>query len=185
MRTLAVIGCALGLAACGPAEQPPAAPVPVPEAPVAAAPAPALVAACTAADLQLAVTGQDAGAGNRYTTLALTNTGAAPCTLQGYPEIALLGVDGQPRAPFRFEPSPVSADISPVTLQPGGQAWFDLHTTAVAGEIPGETEPCPAVTTVRAVIGGANVETPLELTPCNQRARVTPVRGTAELVAPQ
>ena len=39
--------------------------------------------------------------------------------------------------------------------------------------------------TVRAIVGGANIDAPTALTPCNQRARLTPVRGAPELPATQ
>lgn len=177
---------ALALAACGQpsVETPPtASPAPQEQAPPEASEAAG--ASCTGASLSLAVTAQDAGAGSRFATLAFTNTGAAVCTLEGYPEIALLGADGQPRSPFRIEQTPATTDVAPVTLPPGGQAWFDLVTTAVAGEVPGETEPCPAATAVRAVIGGAKVDAPIQLNPCNQRARVSTIRATAEPAPPQ
>ncbi len=136
--------------------------------------------ACGAATLSLEVVAQDAGAGSRFATLAFTNTGTTACVLDGYPDIALLDTAGQPRTPFRIEQTPVTTDLAPVTLSPGVQAWFDLVTTAVAGEVPGEKEPCPATTAVRAIIAGANVDAPIELNPCNQRARVSTIRATAE-----
>jgi hypothetical protein len=188
MRLVASFACALALAACGgdpPSETAAPTAPPAPALPPVATTGPLQPAACGGADLSLAVSAQDAGAGNRIATLAFTNTGAAACTLQGYPDIALLAEDGQPRSPFRFEQSPAASDISAVMLQPGGQAWFDLATTAVAGEIPGETEPCAPVTAVRASMGGASVDAPIKLNPCNQRARVTPVRATAQLATPQ
>ena len=139
MRSIVPLAMILSLAACGgqPTEAP--APATVAAAPEAApTPAPATAGgACVGTSLALEVTAQDAGAGSRFATLALRNTGPTACTLQGYQDLQLIGADGQPRSPFRFEQKPDGADIAPVTLKPNGQAWFDMRTTAVAGEVPG------------------------------------------------
>ena len=147
--------------------------------------------ACRADVLSLEVTGHDAGAGNRFTTLAFRNDGTTACTLQGYPGLALVGANGQPRAPFRFEQAPEpyytpTQTPAVVTLEPGGRAWFDLRTTAVAGEVAGETEPCPAVTAIRAEPPGeaGAVQAAVQLNPCNQRARVSPFRPTEDSSPP-
>ncbi len=186
MRSIIPLALILSLAACG-GEAPVATPAPEVAAQSAPAPAPEPVAggACAASSLALSVVSQDAGAGSRFATLAVRNTGATGCTLQSYPDLALIGADGQPRAPFRFEQSSGPGDASPLTLAPGGEVWFDMRTTAVAGEVPGETEPCPEVMAVRLMTGGANVDAPIQLNPCNQRASVTSVRTTLELPAPQ
>lgn len=186
MRSIAPLAMILSLAACSgqPTEAP--APAAVAAAPEAAPPPEAVSGAgCAASSLALSVVSQDAGAGSRFATLAVRNTGATGCTPQSYPDLALIGADGQPRAPFRFEQSSGPGDASPLTLEPGGEVWFDMRTTAVAGEVPGETEPCPEVTAVRLMSGGASVDAPIQLNPCNQRASVTSIRTTLELPAPQ
>ena len=159
--------------------------VPAPGTPTAAS------NACQPGALSLEVTGGDAGAGNRYTTLAFRNDGTAACTMEGYPSLVLVGGDGQPRTPFRIsqETGPYYSDgRAPVvvTLEPGGRAWFELHTTAVAGEVAGETEPCPLVTAVRAGPPGAGpaAQAALELNPCNQRGSVSPLRPVEDSSPP-
>lgn len=183
MRLILPLAMLVSLAACGapPAETPAPEAAITPEA--APTPAPALVAGapCAGPSLALELVETDAGAGSRYATLALRNTGTVACTLQGYPDLALLSADGQPRSPFRFEQTPGAGDPAPVTLEPNGQAWFDMRTTVIAGEVSGEPEPCPATTAVRVIAGGANIDVPLPLNPCNQRASITPFRATAEI----
>lgn len=184
MRSILPFAVLVSLAACGgpPAE------TPAPDATVAAeiapppTPAPMAGAPCTGSSLALDLTAQDAGAGNRFATLALRNTSTVSCTLRGYPDIQLIGEHGQARTPFAINPTP-GADPALVTLEPNGQAWFDLRTTAVAGEVPGETEPCPATKAIRFMAGGSSAETALPLNPCNQRASVTAIRATAEIPA--
>lgn len=166
------------------APEPPAATTPaVADAP--AAPAATGEQPCAGPALSLHVVSADAAAGSRFNVLAFTNEGTSACILNGYPGVTMIGTNGQARAPFRIIQDPglyygESASIEPVRLQPSGSAYFDLVTTAVAGEVPGETEPCPAVVAVRASPPGdsGSVQTPLALNPCNQRARVTPFRPT-------
>lgn len=146
---------------------------------------------CASAGLALDVVSTEAGAGSRYTVLAFTNTGASACSLEGYPGLSLLGEDGAARGDLRVDQSlgPYYAEAGRpdrVVLFPGGRAFFDLISTAVAGEIPGETEPCRAITTVQAGPPGdaGNLEAELELNPCNGRVRVTPFRPVQELTPP-
>lgn len=142
---------------------------------------------CRTSSLSLRVASEEAAAGSRYQTLALTNAGRAACTLTGYPSVSLIGPNGQPRSPLRIlqDPGPyygTAGAIAPVRLAPDASAYFDVITTAVAGEVPGETEPCPAVVAVRVAPPGdtATAQVPVQINPCNQRARVTPLRPTED-----
>lgn len=184
MRSILPFALLVSLVACGgpPAETPAPEAAVTPEAAPPPAPGPVAGAPCAGASLTLEVVSQDAGAGSRFATLGLRNTSTVFCTLQGYPDIQLIGEDGQPRSPFRIEQTS-GADPALVTLEPGGQAWFDMRTTAVAGEVPGETEPCPATKAIRFMAGGSNADAALPLNPCNQRASVTALRATAEIPA--
>lgn len=184
MRSILPFALLVSLVACGgpPAETPAPEATVTPEAAPPPAPTPVAGAPCIGSSLTLELTAQDAGAGNRYATLALRNTSTVSCTLQGYPDIQLIGEDGQPRSPFAINQT-TGAEPALVTLEPNGQAWFDLRTTAVAGEVPGETEPCPATKAIRFMAGGSNADTALPLNPCNQRASVTAIRATAEIPA--
>lgn len=143
--------------------------------------------ACRAPALSLRSVSADAAAGSRYNVLAFTNEGSAACTLNGYPGISLIGTNGQAREGFRViqDPGPYygqSTAIAPVQLAPEASAYFDLVSTAVAGEVPGETEPCAAVIAVRVSPPGdaGSVQAPLALNPCNERVRITPFRPTED-----
>lgn len=138
---------------------------------------------CRAPALSLAVVSTEGAAGSRHTVLAFENQGSSLCRLQGYPGLTLIGADGRPRDDIRVDQNPgayypAGEAIGPVELEPGGRAFFDLVSTAVAGEIPGETEPCRATVAVRASPPGdaGSVQAPLELNPCNGRVRVTAFR---------
>ncbi len=89
---------------------------------------------CNASTLKGAVEPTDAGAGNRYGKLVLTNTGSAPCTLSGYSGFQLQ--NGAGAVPTKLErkadPGP-----KPVSLTPGGKAAANLHW----GVVPAGGEP--------------------------------------------
>ena len=63
---------------------------------ILAAAAPFVLTPC-AADALAARTTADAGAGQRYAKVALTNTGAIACALPGRPRVQLLDAAGRPR----------------------------------------------------------------------------------------
>lgn len=138
---------------------------------------------CQAPALSLEVVSSEGAAGSRYTVLAFRNEGSSVCRLRGYPGLTLIGPNGQPRPNIRVNEEPGSyypeaVGIEAVALDPGERAYFDLVSTAVAGEIPGETEPCAPVIAVRASPPGddGSIQAPLDLNPCNGRVRVTAFR---------
>lgn len=141
-------------------------------------------AACAAQDLSLRHVRTEAGAGQRWATLAFRNEGDRACMLEGHPSLSLQGEGGAVRTDLRVEriPGPyyASRDVAPVTLPSSGEAFFDLGWGEVAGEISGETEPCRAVSSVRAgpSEGAGTVRTEIEAAPCGGRVRLTPVRPT-------
>ena len=146
---------------------------------------PAAGSDCQAPALSLRAVSADAAAGSRFHVLAFTNEGISACTLNGYPGISLIGVNGEARSGFRVIQDPglyygETASIEPVRLEPDASAYFDLVTTVVAGEVAGETEPCAAVVAVRVSPPGdaGSVQAPLALNPCNRRVRLTPFRPT-------
>lgn len=161
-----------------------------------AAPAPTVAVAgtitappCTGADLRLAVDGGDAGMGNRVSVLSLQNTGAAACSLTGYPTVTLR--DGRDRAltAVRAVQEPGSyfsqnAAPAPVALQPRAKAFFDLAWTVIPHEADGETT-CPEAKTIRLTAPGdtALVTLPMTFTPCGSRIRVSPFRPVADASA--
>lgn len=150
--------------------------------------APAVDRPCQASAMSLDVVSTEGAAGSRYTVLALENAGTETCALVGYPGLGLVGQDGRVLSSIRVNQDPGSyypqgLPIEPVELEAGGRAYFDLVSTAVAGEIEGETEPCAPIVAVRVSPTGADggtVQAPLELNPCNGRVRITPFRPTED-----
>lgn len=95
---------------------------------------------CSAAVLDGKVETTEAGAGNRYGKLAVTNTGSGPCTLNGYSGLQLLDAGGG-QVPTQLERTPEPGP-SPVTLAPGATAVANLRWTVVAtGDEPVD-RPC-------------------------------------------
>jgi hypothetical protein len=157
MRRLVALGAlAVALAACGNPQQaaqqstivvqPPTSsevpPVPPSSAPATSAGSAPASGRCTAAVLAGAVESTEAGAGNRYGKLVVTNNGSAPCTVNGYSGLQLLDAAGNPvPTDLRRTPDPAP---SPVVLAPGKAAAANLHWTVVpSGDEPVD-RPCQA-----------------------------------------
>lgn len=69
----------------------------------------------------------DAGAGQRYNALILTNTGTTTCELRGFPGVSLLDAAGtQIGTPASRE----GAEGATVSIPPGGRASATLHTNS-------------------------------------------------------
>lgn len=82
---------------------------------------------CRSANLRGSLGQTDAGAGQRYTVLVLTNTGTVACDLRGFPGVSLLDASGtQLGQPAGRE----GAEGPKVTLAPGGTASATLHTSS-------------------------------------------------------
>ena len=93
------------------------------------------IAPCAAPNLAVRTTG-DAGAGQRYATVALTNTGDAACTLAGTPRVQLQSASG---TPLNVEAQPAGdAPVGLVVVAPGGGAHFGLHWGNWCGPDPGQ-----------------------------------------------
>lgn len=157
-----------------------------PDLPPPGQPAPtgAAAVACRTADLRLAAGEGNAGAGNRTQILTLTNAGPAPCSLSGYPAVSLLDANGRPLSGVR---SDQNAGIAvPVTLAASGRAFFDIAWNVVPNEGEGQTT-CPTAARVIVRLGTdtATLALPLSLTPCGGRIRVSPMRATEDIVAPE
>src|SRR4051812_47804637 len=115
VRTVALTGAAiLGLGLIGTA---------APAAGAGSAPA-----QCTTADLGARLLPGSPGAGQRFATVVLTNTGGQTCTVTGYGGLALLGAPGQGvPTDLRRVPSPAPGTVS---LAPGASARSLLHWAA-------------------------------------------------------
>lgn len=94
---------------------------------------------CTAKMLKGTIQPQDAGAGNRYAMLVVTNSSAQACTLWGFGGVELL--DASRNATRNPTPTNVTRTPNPgptlVTVQPGGTAAKNLHW----GVVPTGDEP--------------------------------------------
>jgi len=88
------------------------------------------VGQCTTADLSVGIGPVDAGAGNFFQTVLLTNTSSHTCTLFGFPGLQMLDAQGQPLPTkvqwggdqLTTEPGPQT-----VTLPPGAVSSFKVH----------------------------------------------------------
>ncbi|GAA3992912.1 hypothetical protein GCM10022247_10180 [Allokutzneria multivorans] len=104
---------------------------------------------CTAADLSGELKDADAGAGQRYATLVVTNKSGKSCTLFGYGGMELRRKDGE-RVPTKAERS---ADPGPKTvmLPPGQKAGKKLHWSPVPAGAEPVDGPCAPTADVLAV----------------------------------
>lgn len=86
-----------------------------------------------------------AGAGQRYATLTLRNSGSRTCTIHGYGGLGL--VDGSGRTLPTKQVRDASPAPTTVRLTPGGTASSDLHWGAIPGpgdNQTGDCQPTPA-----------------------------------------
>ena len=107
---------------------------------------------CHTSQLTGAMSPVDAGAGQRYADVTLTNSSDAHCTLYGYGGMRLVDAAGNPL------PTEITRTDNPgpalIGLDPGESASATLHWTAVPHE--GEGDPC------QPVAGGLQVIPPDE-----------------------
>ena len=136
VRAAALTGAAvLGMAALAAAAAPGAAAAPT-------------SGACTTSDLSVRLLAGSPGAGQRFATVVLTDTGGRTCTVTGYGGLALLGAPGQGvPTDLRRVPTPAPATV---TLSPGASARSLLHWTVVpaANETGTACEPTPTTVVV-------------------------------------
>jgi hypothetical protein len=143
----------------------------------AALPPPGTAPACTAANLSLKFAGEDAGAGQRWDTFAVTNRGTSACSIQGFADVRLLGDNGQPAPGVTVEQSlqegPGAGPAERLELAPGKRAVFYMHWTPIqSGE-----EACPHVIRLQVTApGGRSGLIPLDATPCGGRTEISPLR---------
>lgn len=140
-------------------------------------------APCRVAQLRLTSETADAGMGGRTNVFAVTNAGATPCSVSGYPAVSLLDAQGRALTAIRSDQNPQTA--MPVHIPVGGKAYFDVHWSVVPNEGAGERT-CPAAARVRVLVPGdtAALAIPLAFTPCGGRIRVNPFRAGVEPGAP-
>jgi hypothetical protein len=105
---------------------------------------------CHTSELTGSLVAGSPGAGQRYATLVLQNTGGRICTVFGYGGIGLAAASGGalPTNQVRV-PAPAAA---PVTLRPRASVRSALHWSAVAGTGDATTGDCQPVAAVLRVI---------------------------------
>jgi hypothetical protein len=105
---------------------------------------------CVAMDLKGVIANADAGAGNRYADLVVTNKGQQTCTLYGYGGLELVGPNGKPN-PTDLTRTP-NPGPSLVTLAPGQTAAKKLHWNVIPSGNEPTTGACqPASAGIRVI----------------------------------
>ncbi|MGY5033956.1 DUF4232 domain-containing protein [Streptomyces sp. 900116325] len=80
---------------------------------------------CATSQLTGSLGAGDAGAGNLYRYLVLTNRSSTTCHLTGFPGVSLLDASGRQIGPAATREH---TSYEPVTLKPGGSASDTVHT---------------------------------------------------------
>ncbi|MEU8198675.1 DUF4232 domain-containing protein [Microbispora amethystogenes] len=120
-------------------------------------------ARCRTTGLRARVGRQDAGAGNRYAPLVLTNTSGRTCWVYGF--VGLVLIDGRGDV-LRTRTRRESVTPHRVTLRPGASAHARLHWTVVPTDH--ETR-CPASARLMIIPPDevAHLEVPFSATVCD------------------
>lgn len=153
---------------------------------------------CTTSQLTGALGGGDAGAGNLYRYLVLTNHSSTTCHLTGYPGVSLLDAAGQQiGTPADRQPS----RYAPVVLRPGASASDTIHTVNHMGKclpasakvriyppgntasmvVAGSVTNCDNLFTVTPMAAGRNGSDPVQTAP-TRTAAPTPTASTGRQV---
>jgi hypothetical protein len=123
---------------------------------------------CTTSQLTVALGGGDAGAGNLYQDLVLTNSGSTTCHLAGYPGLSMLDASGKQIG------SPATRDArtySTVVLKPRASASDTIHTVNHQGTCLPES----AKLKVYPPGNTASVTIPGRITDCYHTFQITPL----------
>ncbi|WP_327044476.1 DUF4232 domain-containing protein [Microbispora sp. NBC_01189] len=120
-------------------------------------------ARCRTTGLRARVGRQDAGAGNRYAPLVLTNTSGGTCWVYGFTGLVL--IDGRGDV-LRTRTRRESVTPHRVTLRPGASAHARLHWTVVPS---GHETRCPASARLMIIPPDevAHLEVPFSATVCD------------------
>ncbi|MEH1840754.1 MAG: DUF4232 domain-containing protein [Nostoc sp.] len=135
---------------------------------------------CETSQLSVRQVSEDAGVGNVALTYAFTNNASSPCTLNGYPGLALLDEKDQPLKGVKILRSEDTYFSSKqprqkVTLAPGKQASFQI----AYNHISSPNEQCPMSSKIEITPPNAYKHFILteQIKPCTGKVRVTPVRS--------
>jgi hypothetical protein len=137
-------------------------------------------AACAASQLTGSLIFDDAAAGNRYARLVVINHAEADCTMQGYPALQLIAVDGRL---LGTEVDPDDSTPAAVTVPNLGTATSRLHWHVgpcfTQGD-DGTPESRPALVTVTPPGDAAGVDVPWEFGPvCGEPDGPSLIHATA------
>ncbi len=123
---------------------------------------------CATSQLTARLGGSDAGAGNLYRYLVLTNHGSATCHLTGFPGVSLLDSGGRQIGPAATR---VSETYAPVVLKPGASASDTIHTANHMGTCL----PTSAQVKVYPPGNTASLTIPGQITACHGELQITPL----------
>jgi hypothetical protein len=133
-------------------------------APLAGAATQATTPMCATAQLTGSLGGSDAGAGQIYQDVVLTNHSSTTCHLTGYPGVSVLDSHGKEiGAPATHDPRPYGA----VVLAPGASASTTIHTGNRMTNNPGECRPVSSSVRVYPPGNRASLVIPAKLTICD------------------
>ena len=98
------------------------------------------VRACRTSQLHGSFARLDAGAGQRYIPLVLTNVAKDRCSISGYPSLQLLAVDGRgiPTDVVRID----TGSVTRLTISPGHRVSSLLHWIGIPLNDEAQTGPC-------------------------------------------
>ncbi|MEH1904418.1 MAG: DUF4232 domain-containing protein [Nostoc sp.] len=135
---------------------------------------------CETSQLSVRRVSEDAGVGNVALTYAFTNNASSPCTLYGYPGLALLDAKGQPLQDvkiIRSQDTYFSSQQPPqkVTLAPAKQASFQI----AYNQISSPEKRCPMSSKIEITPPNTYQHFTLaeQIKPCTGKVRVTSVRA--------
>ena len=125
----------------------------------------AAASACSASDLSGSfdeVQGS-AGAGQITYRLTVKNTASSPCSVQGIPDVLLLGTSGA-ALPTSPSAEPGQGPGTNVVLQPGDSTGADARFSPdVNGTGDNQQGKCqPTATVLRVTIGGGSLDAPVQ-----------------------
>jgi hypothetical protein len=130
---------------------------------------------CRTGQLHGSFRNPDAGAGQRYVQLVLTNIAKVPCSVTGYPSLALVGANGGgiPTNVVRRNGGPVSR----LTISPGHRVSSVLHWIGIPLSDESQTGPCEPTPS------HVNITPPGEATSLSVDWSLDPVCGHGEIDA--
>jgi hypothetical protein len=104
---------------------------------------------CHTSELTGSLVAESSGAGQRYATLVLRNTGGRTCTVHGYGGLGLAGSDGRALPTTQVR---TGGPATTATLAPGASVSSSLHWSAVPGPGDAPSGPCqPDPATLRVI----------------------------------